>query len=128
MFRTNRITAALALALTAAVSGAASAQTYLGGEVMLQDEAGFTYWGDPNANAYWGSSDGGTLNDYTDWGTNPSVHDYQELHVVPDSYWDTGDNSGWDSWSGSTWDAPSEEYSYDYGYGAENSSSNLYDW
>lgn len=118
---------AAAVISTTLMTGAASAQIIMGGEIMLQDEYGNTYWGDPYANDYWGDSSGGTLNDYTDWGSNPDIYDYNELNVVPDTYYDTGmDNSDWDSW-GSDWGEAdaygSDSYGYDdYGYGTEDDS------
>ncbi|MEM7766264.1 MAG: hypothetical protein AAF253_02105 [Pseudomonadota bacterium] len=105
------------------VAAPASAQIIMGGEIMLQDEYGNTYWGDPYANDYWGDTSGGTYDDYSDWGTNPDIYEYNELNVVPDNYYDTGsDNSDWDSW-GSDW-ADADAYADD-GYGSDGYST---DW
>ena len=134
-----KITKLIAAAVIACgFAGAANAQTYMGGEVMLQDQAGFIQWGDPSAQAHWGY-EGETLNDYSGWNENPDIQYFDELTVAPSyedqfsgwdtdtSYdpWNTTVDSGWGVDTG--YDSRSTDSGYD-AWGSETTTDDYSGW
>lgn len=120
----SRLAAATALALAStSLAGAASAQTYLGWGMVVQDNSGSTYWG---------LSIGSTFEDYSRCGWTSDIYDYPGPYVDPYSYWYPGGYSGWGWWNSNAWDTPINAYDYDYGYGscygAGDFSIDLFEW